>query len=520
MSRADREASAKIRSRSWLGQDRRVGAPDVLVALLLRRERCPARRTLRRHDEGALAPVAQVDDRPDDLRDDVARLAQHDRVPDEHTLAFDLELVVQGRLLDRRPGDDDGLHDGVRSDPPGAPDVDPDVEQLGVDLLGRVLEGDGPPRRARRRAQLALERDLVDLDDDAVDLVGAVVPVLPVVGHELLDLGDLVEHLDLVGRRQAPGPHHLVPLALPLEVEAPPGTDPVDEQLEWPARRDLGVLLPQRPGSRVARVGERRLPRRHERGIEVGEPRGREEDLPADLDELWHAVTAEPLGHSPDGAHVVGDVLARATVATGQRPNEPTLLVEQVHGETVDLQLGEEVGTGAHLTLDPLRPRPQLLEGERVVEAQHPLDMVDGLEAGRERRATDVLRRALGRAQRGPLLLELVETADERVVLTVADRRRVLDVVVELCRARLLGEVGPLLVDLVGDRLLDDDPTRSGRRYLVLGDLTLGDLAHPPILPATPDGRAGAAPSPAAYGSLWRVNGGATIWTTRCGWFW
>ena len=44
----------------------------------------------RRHDELALAAVAQVDDRSDDLGDDVAGLAQHDRVADQHTLARDL----------------------------------------------------------------------------------------------------------------------------------------------------------------------------------------------------------------------------------------------------------------------------------------------------------------------------------------------------------------------------------------------------------------------------------------------
>ena len=186
MSRPPRAARAKTRSRSWLGHERRVGAADVLVALLLGGERRAARGALGRHDEGALGAVAQVDDGPDDLGDDVAGLAQHDGVADEHALALDLVGVVQRRLLDGRAGDDDGLHDAVRGDPAGAADVDPDVEELGVDLLGRVLEGDGPARRPRRRAELALERDLVDLDDDAVDLVGTVVAVLAVVGHELL----------------------------------------------------------------------------------------------------------------------------------------------------------------------------------------------------------------------------------------------------------------------------------------------------------------------------------------------
>ena len=57
-------------------------------------------------------------------------------------------------------------------DAAGAADVDPDVEQLGVDLLGRVLERDRPARRPAGRAEPALQRDVVDLDHDAVDLVG------------------------------------------------------------------------------------------------------------------------------------------------------------------------------------------------------------------------------------------------------------------------------------------------------------------------------------------------------------
>src|SRR6478735_9109641 len=83
--------------------------------------------------------AGQVDHRPDDLGDDVAGLAQHDGVADEHALALDLEGVVQRGHLDGGAADLDRGHDAERGDPAGAPDVDPDVEELGVDLLRRVL---------------------------------------------------------------------------------------------------------------------------------------------------------------------------------------------------------------------------------------------------------------------------------------------------------------------------------------------------------------------------------------------
>src|SRR6266545_1872052 len=149
----------------------RVRAADIGVALLLRPQLGIARRALGRHHERPLAAVAQVDHRAEDLRDDVPRLAQHDGVADQHTLADHLLRVVQGRELDRGPGNPDRLHDAVRSHPAGAADVHLDVEQPGVDLLRRVLERDRPARRPRRRAEHVLHRDVVDLDHHAVDLV-------------------------------------------------------------------------------------------------------------------------------------------------------------------------------------------------------------------------------------------------------------------------------------------------------------------------------------------------------------
>src|SRR3712207_8694481 len=55
-----------------------------------------------------------------------------------------------------------------------------------------------------RGAQPALERDLVQLDDDAVDLVLDGVPVLPEVRDELPHLVERVHHLVVPGGGQAP----------------------------------------------------------------------------------------------------------------------------------------------------------------------------------------------------------------------------------------------------------------------------------------------------------------------------
>ena len=205
MSNAPRPATWNSRSRSWAGQDRVLGQRMSASPSFSGRSGGAARRALGRHHERALGAVAQVDDRADDLGDHVAGLAQHHGVADEHALALDLGGVVQRRQLDGRAADEDRLHHAVRRDPAGAADVDPDVEQLGGDLLGRVLERDRPARRPRRRPEPALHRHLVDLDDDAVDLVLDVVPVLAVVVDVRLHAGQVVDDLEPVADRQAPG---------------------------------------------------------------------------------------------------------------------------------------------------------------------------------------------------------------------------------------------------------------------------------------------------------------------------
>ena len=73
-----------------------VGAAPVGVALLRGGELRAAHGAVFGVDELALGAVAQIGDRAEHLRDDLAGLAHHHRVADHHTLALDLVLVVQG----------------------------------------------------------------------------------------------------------------------------------------------------------------------------------------------------------------------------------------------------------------------------------------------------------------------------------------------------------------------------------------------------------------------------------------
>ncbi len=92
---------------------------------------------------------------------------------------------MKGRLAHNGSGNTSGCHHRERGCPTGPPHGDDDVEQLGVDLLRRVLVRDRPARSPRGGAQLVVQRQLVDLHDNAVNLVFDTVPVLAVVLDKL-----------------------------------------------------------------------------------------------------------------------------------------------------------------------------------------------------------------------------------------------------------------------------------------------------------------------------------------------
>ena len=141
-----------------------------------------------------------------------------------------------------------------------------------------------------------------------------------------------------------------------------------------------------------------------------------QEHLAAHLDQRGHRElvgAGEAVRDRVDGLDVGGDVLAGAPVAAGQRADQPALLVEQVDREPVDLELAEQVGRLDAVAGEPGVPRGQLLEGEGVVEALHPLEVVDGGELRRDR-AAHVLGRRVGGAQLRVRLLERLELAHRR----------------------------------------------------------------------------------------------------------
>jgi hypothetical protein len=285
---------------------------------------------------------------------------------------------VQSGEADRGPAHPHRFEGPERRHAPRPTDVDADVEQLGGDLLRRVLEGDRPAWRPRGGAQPALERHLVDLDHDAVDLVLDGVPLLAVPLDVLLNLIEARVDPEAVAHRQPPTAHRVVRRRQPLRVVALDPPDAVHEEAQRAGGGHPRVLLPQRAGRGVAGIRERCPARLDQLGVELLEAGDREEHLAAHLEEVRQAGAPQPAGDVGERAQIGRDVLAGAAVAAGRAAHQPAVVVEQRHREAVDLELAEvRRVVGADLALHPGRPGAQPFEGERVVQTHHPLEVLD-----------------------------------------------------------------------------------------------------------------------------------------------
>ena len=221
----------------------RVRATDIDVTLLGRREQRPALRTVRGHDEFTLGAITQIDDRAEHFRDHITGLADHHRVADQHTLAFDLRTVVQRRQAHRGPGDAHRGHERERRHPAGSAHVDPDVHQRGLGLLGRVLVGHRPPGRTRGGTQATLLGEVVDLHHHTVDLMLDLMAALAPVLDAFLHCRKPHRPGGVIGDRQPPRLHRQIRVVQGLRTESLRITQSVADHPKRTPGGDGRVLL-------------------------------------------------------------------------------------------------------------------------------------------------------------------------------------------------------------------------------------------------------------------------------------
>ncbi len=304
---------------------------------------------------GSLRAKREID--VEDLRDDIAGALDRDGVadPDIDRLAFvvgaqhlpvaaeaaDIVLVVERRILDHHAADRDRLQPRHRRQRAGAPDLNIDGEEFGRRLLGRELVRDRPARRAGAEAQAILQRQVVHLVDDTVDIVveaGALLLDRAIDGERIVHAGAaLHQRIDretpfLEGRDHAHlriGGHraHLAP--------------GVGEEAQRARGGDLGIFLAERARGGVARIDVKLLARFRLLAVQRREILLAEVDLAAHLDHRRRALR-QRRGDVLHGADVGGDILAGLAVAARRAENQLAALVAERHGEAIDLGLRGE----------------------------------------------------------------------------------------------------------------------------------------------------------------------------------
>ena len=105
----------------------------------------------------------------------------------------------------------------------------------------------------------------------------------------------------------------------------------------------LGSFWRSEPAAALRGLAKGLLAGLDQPGVELLEVLHREVDLAADLDERRDTVALQPVRDLGDGPDVGRDVLAGAAVAAGGGAGQPAVLVGEVDGEAVDLELAQEV---------------------------------------------------------------------------------------------------------------------------------------------------------------------------------
>ena len=377
-------------------------------------------------DETPHAGVPLRGDHLDHLGDDAPRPLDDDPVADADVLPLDLVGVVE------RGAADDGslhlyrLHDGHGGKGPGASHLDDDVKDLGHLLAGGKLVGDGPAGAAGDFPEAALEVEGVDLDDDAVHLVGEFLPDLQhvvVIGDGLLDAvapagaGIGLQSEFRLGFQD-----------LPVGLEGKPlhDADAVEVDVQGPRGGDAGIQLAEGSRRRVPGIGELRQAFLPSLFVQLFKPLDGHEDLPPGVEPRGEGQGVRPefQGNGPDGADVVRHVFAGGAVPPGGAPGEDPAFVADLDGQAVHLGFPHVVDGLVRLEhpADPAVEFPDLPVVEPVGEAQHGKVVADRLE-GFQGRGAHPPGGGVGRGQPGVAFLQLHEPAHHPVVFRVGNLR-------------------------------------------------------------------------------------------------
>ena len=421
------------------------GAAKVLLPFLPGDVRTAHRAGIR-HREHACALRTAVGQHGDDLRNHVAGTAHDHRVADHQPETADVVLVVQRRVADRDPADEDRRQACHRRDLSGPPDLHVDAGHLRQLLLRRVLVRHGPARLARDESQPALQFERIDLVDDAIDVERQSVAALRDAGVKRHQLVSATGHASLCGDRYS-HVRQRVQHGTVSGRQCPPGhfAHPIGVEGQRPAGRHPGIELAQEAGGGIAWIHEHLVAGFTLPLVDQLEIAPAQEDLASHFENRRIDI-AQAQRDRTNRARIGGDVLAHLAVAACGRPHQHSVFVTQIDSKSVELEFGAvfDRRIARRQAQFPTHPR---IERTRAVgpgigfgaDRQHRDGMAHLRKVG-SHRAADPLRRRVGHHQLRMRGFEFLQFPEQPVVLRVRNARGVENVVIVICAGDLVAQ--------------------------------------------------------------------------------
>ncbi len=383
------------------------------------------------------------------LRNDVARAADHNLIANAQAETLDLIRVVQGRVAHHRARHQNRLQTRYRRHGAGTAYLKFHVAHERHLFLRRKLERHCPARRARHKTEAFLQRLRVDFDHHAVDIetqIGTRLFYIPVKRQRLFRA---LYQPDPVADRQSPG-FKLLQSRIVAAREFPPfqQAEAVAEKGQRALRSDARVELTQGASSGVARVGEDLAVGATRFGIELFKAALRHKDFAAHFQPRRKIIALQAQRNRADGANVSGDVLSRGAVAAGCGARQQAIFIEQAYRQAIQLQFAAvgDIVTAFQAILHAL------VEGEEtgfvkgIVQRQH-RHLMAHLFKYRQRRRTNALGRRIGRNEIGMLLFQRAQFAHQAVIFGVRYLGRVHNVIKIFMMAQRGAQFGDLVLN-------------------------------------------------------------------------
>ena len=348
-------------------------------------------------------------------------------------------FVVQGGPLDNRAREQHRVEVGHRGDGARAPYLERHRVEPRERLLGLELVGDGPTGRLGRVAQVFLLPQRVDLEDHAVGSHRQMLALGVPIGDILLHLVDRVENAHGIGYLETPrtGPLQVLVVGIGGQILT---QQVIEVGIEPPGSHYGRVLRFEGAGRRVAGVGKEGLLLLLALLVERLEDRPGHEYLAPNLKRVGVVVAPQLQGNAANGLHILGHIIAPGTVAPGHGLHQPSVLVDERDGGTVEFQFAHQLELLAHQPrAHPVVEGGHLFNRIGVAQRQHGVTVLD-LRKGPVDVVAHPLRGRVGVEILGVGLFETLQFVHHLVEGAVVDGRGIQHIVVVVVLIELFAQ--------------------------------------------------------------------------------